>query len=128
MHPAKSLAALLILSLLDACSHRDSPPITPAGAYYIPASEIPPYKRAARQGDAAKAKDLYLHYSYAQYSKPDALYWLTLSARSGDVVSQYNLGQMYKADNNLKQARFWYGESARGGYAPAREQLKKLSD
>ena len=51
-------------------------------------------------------------------------------ANSGNVQSQYKLGEMYEAgsgvEQNLDQARSWYQQAASTGYAPASNRLTYL--
>ena len=48
-------------------------------------------------------------------------------ANSGNVQSQYKLGEMYEAgggvEKNLEQARSWYQQAASAGHAPAKHRL-----
>ena len=51
-------------------------------------------------------------------------------ARAGDVESQFNIGQMYRAGRGIQrdvlEAKRWYERAAAMGYAPAQYQLGVL--
>lgn len=88
-------------------------------------------KKALSDNDAElmlSLGNLYVNDNRVGYDPDKALEWWYKAAELGDEVAQYNIGLLHQINpvyENDKIAGYWYEQSAKNGYAPAKQRLEK---
>jgi TPR repeat protein len=119
-----------------------SPAILESGAEDHDASNYPKFVELKTQADAGDANAQFeIGYAYYSPSNDDkfniarnyklAHQYFEQSAKQGEPQAQYFMGHLYFYGEgvlpNLKQAGFWYRQSAQQGYQRASERLNELT-
>lgn len=82
---------------------------------------------AAQKGDADAQLELGFYYQEGEEGAPKdqqkAIYWYKKAAENGNVIAQFNMGEIYDSGNGVKQdfakAASWYLKAAKQGDALA---------
>lgn len=65
--------------------------------------------------DAEAQYNLGVKYRFNDMQK--AVFWFSKAAEQGHVEAQFNLGEIYRHEQNMEQAVFWYSKAAKQGHA-----------
>jgi len=87
------------------------------------------FERSAGQGDPNAQNDLgalYLNGQGIRQNLDLAMQWFQRSANQNNATAKYNMGLLYSMRKKYREAKIWFGASAKQGYAKANYRLREL--